>query len=345
MKSSKFAVPVVGVVVSALTMLTGCTYNEAYFLERKEQFQVPVVNKAMVEDMTFAAKGDVDAHQYFKKLNLGFAMSESDGIQFVGNSQVGDASKERIKNNLKPLLQTLYVKCSRFNVYSIYNTGGHRVFDQLSELNTVKLTKGETPKLDRIVSLSFTVTTDTKVLNGPIRLKTYTVRCNYNEINGNAEDGAISTGADYCEGYSYVRYNANKTVVEDEKYILDALSMASEQLYRKLYNRFLPGGKIIGMLGDSMTLDKGTLDGISENEQMQVYTIINDTVLPLAYATAVPQAKKSNLQIWRWNSDNKFAKQIIRQMQNDINFYKNGDVVYAISLGVPKALISSEAGK
>ena len=329
----------------AAVMLTGCVYNEDYFLEKKNQFQVPVITKDMVKDMSFAARGDVDAHKYFKKFNLGFAMSENDGIQFIGNSQVGDASKERLKEALKPLLQTLYGKCGRFNVYSIYNTGGQRVFIQLAELNAVKLPEGKVPELDRIVSLSFTVTTDTKVLNGPIRLKTYTVRCNYNEVNAGAEDGAMSTGADYCEGYSYIRYNANKTVVDDEKYILDALGMAAEQLYRKLYNRFLPGGRITGMLGNDMTLNTGLQDGISENEQMQVYTIINDTVLPLAYATVIPKANKSNLQVWRWNYDNKFARQIIRQMQNDINFYKTGDIVYAISLGVPKAIRSSETAK
>jgi hypothetical protein len=121
--------------------------------------------------------------------------------------------------------------------------------------------------------------------------------------------------------------------------------MAAEQLYRKLYNRFLPGGRIVGILGDNMTLNKGTLDGISENEQMQVYTIINDTVLPLAYATAFPQAKKTNLQIWKWNEDNKFARHIIKKMQNDINFYKTGDIVYAISLGVPKAIRTAETKK
>ena len=345
MKINKNGILFCGSLLMSVVMLTGCAYNEDYFLERKEQFQVPVITRNMVEDMSFAAKGDVDAHKFFKKFNLGFAMSETDGIQFVGNSQVGNASKEKIKNALKPTLQTLYVKCSRFNVYSIYNTGGHRVYDSLSDLDAVKLPAGKTPELDRIVSLTFTVTTDTKVLNGPIRLKTYTVRCNYNEINASAEDGAMSTGADYCEGYSYIRYNERETVVDDEKYILDALEMAAEQLYRKLYNRFLPGGRIIGMLGENMTLDKGTQDGISENEQMQVYTIINDTVLPLAYATAIPKANKSNLQIWRWNDDNKFAKQIIRQMQNDINFYKTGDVVYAISLGVPKAIRSSETKK
>ena len=345
MKIHQYGTSLGGCLLLAIVMLTGCAYNEDYFLERKEQFQVPVITRDMVEDMSFAAKGDVDAHKFFKKFNLGFAMSETDGIQFVGNSQVGDASKETIKNALKPTLQRVYVQCSRFNVYSIYNTGGHREFHQLADIGTVKLPAGKIPELDRIVSLSFTVTTDTKVLNGPIRLKTYTVRCNYNEINASAEDGAMSTGADYCEGYSYIRYNERKTIVDDEKYILDALGMAAEQLYRKLYNRFLPGGRITGMLGENMTLDKGKEDGITENEQMQVYTIINDTVLPLAYATAIPSTNKSNLQVWRWNEDNKFAKQIIRQMQNDINFYKTGDVVYAISLGVPKAIRSSETEK
>ncbi len=326
----------------ATVLMSGCVYNEDYFLSKKEQFQVPLMDKDRVADMPFTALGDPEAHQNFKKLTLGFAVSDKTGLQFIGHSDIPEKTKEDVKKAFLPFLQKVYTGAHRFNILSIYNTDGHRELKHISEQGIVDLPESEVPTLDRLVSLAFTVSTDTKVINGPIRLKTYTVRCNYNEIDAGDGDGAISKEADYCEGYSYIRYNVNKQIVDDSKYILAACYMAAEQLYRKLYMKYLPGGRITGMLGNNMTLNTGTNDGISANEQMQVYTIINNTVLPLAYATAQPHKNTSNLEVWRWNTSNKFAKQIIRQMQNDINFIKNGDVIYAISMGVPAPIASPE---
>ncbi|MBO5308649.1 MAG: hypothetical protein J6C40_11665 [Lentisphaeria bacterium] len=324
--------------LGVISLCSACSYHEKDFLDKKSKFQIPVVTQDVVEDMDFSAFGDADMHQNFRKLSIGFALSDTTGIQYLGNCDLDEDARRKVNDSVKNLLQTLYVKSKRFSVYSIYNNAGKSIYMQ----EGVVFPENEPPTLERIISISFTITTNTKVMNGPVKLKTYTARCNYNEIDAGVEAGVISQEADYCEGFSYVRYNEKKETVSDDKYVLDACRMAAEQLYRKLYMKYLPGGKIVGILGENMTLDKGSDDGISEGEQMQVYTIINGTVLPLAYATAHPGKKKTNLDVWRWNTGNKFAKHIIRQIKNDANFMKTGDVLYAVSLGVPMELTSAE---
>ena len=69
-----------------------------------------------------------------------------------------------------------------------------------------------------------------------------------------------------------------------------------------------------------MTLDRGFEQGVGKDMQMVVYVPVSGVDVPIAIAEASPADKTANLKVWRWNTSDKYAKQIIAQMNQDMEW-------------------------
>ena len=125
-------------------------------------------------------------------------------------------------------------------------------------------------------------------------------------------------------------YNQDDTRQAFQQAALQAISKIAE----KLGNYYPVGGRITGILGDRMTLDKGFEQGVGKDNQMVVYVPVSGVDVPIAVAEASPADKSSNLKVWRWNTQDKYAKRIIADLENDLGWLKKNEC-YAVSLRMP----------
>lgn len=112
---------------------------------------------------------------------------------------------------------------------------------------------------------------------------------------------------------------------------LEASMKAISSIVNKLGNYYPVGGRITGLLGNRMTLNRGFEQGIGKDMQMVVYAPINGVDIPLAVAEASPADNTSNLVAWRWNMEDPYAKRIIAQMKEDFDWLQKHEC-YAVSL-------------
>jgi len=99
----------------------------------------------------------------------------------------------------------------------------------------------------------------------------------------------------------------------------------------KLGNYYPVGGRITGLLGDRMTLDRGFEQGVGKDMQMVVYAPVSGVDVPLGIAEASPADKTANLKVWRWNTEDQYASRIIAQMDEDLEWLQKHEC-YAVSL-------------
>ncbi len=129
-------------------------------------------------------------------------------------------------------------------------------------------------------------------------------------------------------------FNANNQK-DIEQVFMDVVVLAAMKLANELGNSFPVGGRITGMLDETLTLDKGFEQGVGGKMQMVVFTQISGVDLPLALAEASPGTNTSNLQIWRWNTDNQRVQNIRKQMQDDSAWLEKNKL-YAVGYGMAK---------
>jgi len=120
---------------------------------------------------------------------------------------------------------------------------------------------------------------------------------------------------------------------ENQKQAIYAAGMKSLiVLANKLGNIYPVGGQVTGLLGDDMTLNRGFEHGIGKDTQMVVYTNVSGVDLPIALAVAYPSVAHSTLSVYKWNTKHKYAKKVIKNMQDDMSWIDN-HTLYAVSAG------------
>ena len=107
---------------------------------------------------------------------------------------------------------------------------------------------------------------------------------------------------------------------------------ASQRIAEDLGRRYPIGGKIVGADGlDTMTLDKGSEQGVGEDMQMVVFARRNNVNIPIANAVAAPSENESTLTVWRM-ADSSKAKSVIKEINGDPMAWekKTGNGLYAV---------------
>jgi len=267
----------------------------------------------------------------YRKLLLGVAFSD------VG-TKAGDISPN-IVQTLSTRLQTEMAKLKRFSVFSAHNRGGMILFQNLADVGEAKMPDKNPKEMDLILSAAITVSKE-KTERKYDDLLIYEVECDFN-----CED--IRTGevkfAEKARGRTAraVKFGLGGRRVggyneEDElQAIYNAAMKALSVAANKLGNYYPVGGRITGMLGQRMTMDKGFEHGVEGNMVMVVYASVCGVDVPVALAEAAPSDATSNLVIKKWNTKDGDAKPIIKEMTKDRNWFK-GNELYAVSFGMAK---------
>ena len=267
----------------------------------------------------------------YRKLLLGVAFND------VG-TKAGDISPN-IVQTLSTRLQTEMAKLKRFSVFSAHNRGGVVLFQSLADVGEARMPDKNPKEMDLVLSAAITVSKE-KIERKYDDLLIYEVECDFN-----CED--IRTGevkfAEKAKGRTAraVKFGLGGQRIggyneEDEKQaIYNAAMKALAVVANKLGNYYPVGGKITGMLSQRMTMDKGFEHGVAGNMVMVVYATVCGVDIPVALAEASPSDTASNLLIKKWNTSDKDAKAIIKEMQNDRNWLKANEL-YAVSFGMAK---------
>lgn len=111
-------------------------------------------------------------------------------------------------------------------------------------------------------------------------------------------------------------------------------TQAAIRIANELGNEYPVGGRITGMLGtDLLTLDKGSEQGIAKGMQMVVYANVGGVDVPLGNAEATPSTNTSQLEMWRLNTGNKYAAQVLKAIEQDPNWLSHNKL-YAVGYGM-----------
>lgn len=267
----------------------------------------------------------------YRKLLLGVAFSD------IG-MRTGEISPN-IVQTLSTRLQTEMAKLKRFSVYSAHNRGGVILFQSLADVGEAKMPERTPREMDLILTAAITVSKE-KLERKYDDLIIYEVECDFN-----CED--IRTGevkfAEKAKGRTAraVKFGLGGQRIggyseEDEKQaIYNAAMKALAVVANKLGNYYPVGGRITGMLGERMAMDKGFEHGVGGNMVMVVYASVYGVDVPIALAEASPADTSSSLHIKKWNTGDKDAKAIIKEMRQDRDWLKANEL-YAVSFGMAK---------
>ncbi len=260
-------------------------------------------------------------------------------FQGMGES-VGEISPDIIET-VSTRLQTEMARLKRFRVFSLHSRHGVRILENLSEAGEANITVpagDELPGIDLVLTGSIVMTRELHERLDHSEI-IYSVMCDFN-----CEEVATRTVrfAEKAEGrarrtasYSLSRNRLGGFSQEDEQQAINEAAMkALLVLANKLGNTYPTGGKITGVLGNRMTLNKGFEDGIMQDHQMIVYTKMQGVDLPLGVAEAVPAPFSSNLVVYRWNNEDTYARRLIKKLDTDPNCASELPL-YAVSYGVP----------
>lgn len=265
----------------------------------------------------------------FRKLLLGVMVNKPD-------LKTNDLSPE-VSRSLSTRLQTEMAKLKRFSVFSAHNRNGVTFFESLADVGDAKMpTEINRRALDLVLTASITVTREKQDRYND-SLLIYEVECDFNcedlktgevkfaeKAKGRATRSVIMIGGRFAGGYD---------AAKEEQAVNQAAMKALTVAANKLGNYYPVGGKITGLLGDRMTLDKGFEQGVAGKMQMVVYASVSGVDIPVAVAEAAPASDSSNLKVWRWNTDDKDARAIIDEIRRDRNWLKNNEL-YAVSFGM-----------
>lgn len=288
-------------------------------------------------DRSTFAKGEIKLpanynKDNFRKILLGVV---------VQNVKIDPNTKKHLPSanpavDLSTRLQTEMVKLKRFSVFSAFNRGGVNVFRTMEDVGDAKMPENvDMRALDLVLTLNLMLSLEKHERHSD-NLLIYEVQVDANLENLRTHESV------FAEKAKGVARRVEKISLRGERMggykqddirqaFLEASLQAIAHIANKLGNTYPVGGRITGILGENMQMDKGFEQGVGGDMQMTVYAVVNGVDLPLGIAEAHPGKNTSNLTVWRWNTDNKYAARIIKDMQEDLNWAKKNEC-YAVSL-------------
>ena len=268
----------------------------------------------------------------YRKLLLGVVVSN---VRIDPNSgkQIVSANPAQ---GLSTRLQTEMAKLKRFSVFSAFNRGGVTLFKSLEDVGDAKMPASVNMReLDIVLTLNLMLTVERHERHSD-NLLIYEV-----EVDANCEDLKTHEVKFAEKAKGQVR-RVEKISLRGNRmggYRQDDARQAFQQaalhaiaiIANKLGNYYPVGGRITGLLGDRMTLDRGFEQGVGKDMQMVVYAPVSGVDVPLGIAEASPADKTANLKVWRWNTEDQYASRIIAQMDEDLEWLQKHEC-YAVSL-------------
>lgn len=268
----------------------------------------------------------------YGRLKMGLAFPKTDSNAFPSSEM--DYFTLRMQSELS--------KLKRFSILALHGTDD-TMLRELEDLGEIRMEspKDGAPKMDLQVNLNvkLEVSSDRDgsstdfAFNCAINLTCKDLRTgevkiakdlNFSVVRSQERDryGRVVEGFDFSSK-SNVRALLQKIATQ-----------AAIRIANELGNEYPVGGEIIGALGlDMLTLDRGVEDGIEQDMQMVVYTMYEGVPITLANADATPSTNTSLLETWRVNTDNSYAKKIVRQIKDDPEWVKKNKL-YAVGFGM-----------
>ncbi len=294
-------------------------------------------SREMLEDMDEIVLPMNYSVDNFRKIQMGVAFEAQDGV----DQKTGE--KLIVSKGLSTRLQTEMAKLKRFTIFSAHNRAGKTFFEELSAVDEAVSLKETTKAREIDVILSGTVTV-TKERNDRYNdtVLIYEVECDFNceDLKTRtvkfAEKAKGRTARKQVLSYSG-RKMAGFSEADEQQAIEQAAMKALAVVANKLGNTFPVGGKITGIssTGERMTLDKGYEDGIGKAQQCVIFVDDGGVDVPIALAEAAPSTDTSNLTVYRWNTSDKDAKPLIRELQDAPRQFAKNNKVYAVGYGLP----------
>lgn len=268
----------------------------------------------------------------FRKLLMGVVV-QNVKIDPVSGKQLASANPAQ---GLSTRLQTEMAKLKRFSIFSAFNRGGVTFFKSLEDVGDANMS-GEVNmrQMDLVLTLNLMLTLE-KHERATDNLLIFEV-----EVDANCED--LKTHevkfAEKAKGQvkrvEKISLTGSRMGGYSQDDVRQAFTQASLKaisiIANKLGNYYPVGGRITGLLGDRMTLDRGFEQGVGKDMQMVVYAPVNGVDVPIAIAEASPADKSANLKVWRWNTEDQYARRIMAQMNEDLEWLQKHEC-YAVSL-------------
>lgn len=238
-------------------------------------------------------------------------------------------------------LQSELAKLKRFSVVALHGVTTATV-EELADIGELSLPEAADPaSVDLVANWNTNIHAE-EVLDG--REKTITFICSINLTCTDMRTRLVRFTKDLdCRIIREQEVNRAGTVIGGFQYrskndvqglMQDIATQAAIRIANELGNEYPVGGRITGMLGaDLMTLDKGTEQGIAKGMQMVVYANVGGVDLPIGNAEATPSANTSRLEMWRLNTRDKYAAQVLRQIEDDPGWL-NRNKLYAVGYGM-----------
>ena len=235
-------------------------------------------------------------------------------------------------------MQTEMAKLKRFTIFSVHNRGGVRIVESLSEIGEAKtIEEKDMPTIDLVLTGAITMSKEKYERSNRHEL-IYEVESDFNcedyktktvKFAEKSKGRAKRTQFYSLSGAKMGGYDE----AEEKQALYEASFKALTVLANKLGNTYPVGGKITGILGDRMKMDKGFDHGIGQGMQMVVYsTGVVD--LPIAIAEAQPGPETATLKVWKWNKSDKYARRVIAKIQKDPGVWLQNNSLFACSAGM-----------
>lgn len=266
----------------------------------------------------------------------------------VEDLPLGEGAKAKpLPEFVKRKVEGDLIKLKRFTIVPMKDEGGKMVFMDLADIDSnIKLKEQVAPnELDLILTLQAQRTKQSIRQGDGKYAIIYTVdgqvACRdlkkgegvFSEtIKGQSKETQYLTAQGrYKGGFDDTSEDAvNNSLVRASKRALTLM-------FSKLGNMYPIGGKIIkcDRYGEMLTLDKGTDDGVGAKGQQ--FTIVVDDEgqnIPLCYAEAQAGKQDSVLKPYRWNKDDRAAKDLKKEFEANPRDFIKKYKVYAAGHGL-----------
>lgn len=277
-------------------------------------------------------------------------------IQGLRNGENSPEMCDIITEFARTRLEVEMAKLKRFTVVAVHNTAAARQAEKLSEVGQVTMpTSANPPPTVDLTLNSKLLATRTRIpassdkdyfvfqVQGDYTLNVHSDKLTAGDSSatidsaGTISDALKSVGKCTAEAvYNGGQFIGGHRPEDDRERVYEAAMRSLADLANQLGNRYPVGGKISAILGERMSVQAGSKHGIGVGQQMAVYFKTKSNIrIPLAYAEATPSPMTSDLVVWRWNTDDKTARQIIRQIQDDPDWLSKHDgELWAVSYGM-----------
>ena len=307
---------------------------------------------------TPSARGPIPAKFYSKaeledmdevKLPPNYSVDNFRKMQMVMNVKIDAADgKTKVDRSLSARMQTEMARLKRFEVFSLHNRSKTEL-DAVGDLDDqVKVVEA-----DQVKASDLMLTGSIKVTCAINELRNEKVYVYSADGDFSCEDAKTRTVlfAEKARGVwdRKVRYTltgqAHGNVSEDQAIQIACLRCLAI-VANKLGNTFPTGGRVTNITGsgDTMVMSAGQHEGIAPNQQVCVFLSEDGLDIPVAFAEATPKNDgTSQLRVYRWNTDNKDAKQIVKEIRGSARSFlknykgekKNGLYAVAFGMAVP----------